>query len=71
MEKAIVHNVEEGSNVLSAWLGISEVARHLGVSDYTVRREIKRGRLAAIRVGKAIRISRADLERYVSAAAIA
>ena len=55
----------------SAWYSVSTVARWLGVTELTVRREIKRGNLAAIRVGKSIRVSRADLERYVNAAVVA
>ena len=46
-------------------LSITEASRWLGVSIRTVRREIERGRLKAIRVGRAIRISVGELRAYV------
>jgi excisionase family DNA binding protein len=39
-------------------LTVKQVARAIGVSDQTVRREVERGELPAVRVGAAIRIPR-------------
>lgn len=46
-------------------LSITEASRWLGVCVRTVRREIERGRLKAIRVGRSLRISVGELRAYV------
>jgi excisionase family DNA binding protein len=46
------------------YLSIRDTARHLRVSDRTVRRWITRGILSAIRLGKTIRIDARALERF-------
>ena len=50
-------------------LTIQEVAETMKVSDSTVRRLIRRGRLAAYKVGDRgqLRVEERDLERYVAA----
>jgi excisionase family DNA binding protein len=45
-------------------LTIQQTARALGVSNLTVYRLIKRGRLRALRVGRDFRIRYSDLGRY-------
>ena len=45
---------------------VNEVAELLRVAHGTVRREITRGRLETCRVGRAIRVSEEQLERYLS-----
>ena len=50
-------------------LSIQEVADAMGVSGQTVRRLIKRGRLAAYKVGERgqLRVKEGELERYLEA----
>jgi excisionase family DNA binding protein len=43
---------------------IREAASRLGVSNLTVYRLIKRGRLRALRVGQDFRLRDSDVERY-------
>lgn len=45
---------------------VSEVARMLGVSDYTIRRHIQRHRLPAAKLGGAVLIRQTDLEEFVA-----
>ena len=45
-------------------LTIQQTARTLGVSNLTVYRLIKRGRLRALRVGRDFRVRNSDLARY-------
>ena len=47
-------------------LTVGEVAGTMRVSNMTVYRLIKRGDLAAIRVGKNYRIRESDVDRYLS-----
>jgi len=44
---------------------VEEVSRMLGCSRRTVVREIQRGRLTAIRVGRLVRVSAQSLTAYV------
>ena len=53
--------------VLTPLRTISEVTEFLRVSERTVRREIKRGRLRAKRIGRSVFVLQSELERYVSA----
>lgn len=50
-------------------IGTPEIAELLGVTDQTVRNEIQRGHLPAIRVGRTYRVLRSDLDEYIAAAA--
>ena len=47
---------------------VFEVAERLGVVPATIRREIKRGKLKAIHVGRSVRITKAALLKYVKEA---
>jgi excisionase family DNA binding protein len=47
-------------------LDVEHVAAILGVAPWTVREEIRKGRLQSFRVGRLIRVSREALERYVA-----
>ena len=47
-------------------LSIPHVAEHLGVCTKTVRRLIQSGELLATRVGRAIRVTEADLDAYLA-----
>ena len=46
-------------------LTVTEVAEQLQVHHHTVRRHIKAGKLRAVRVGRNVRILKADLETYL------
>ncbi len=48
-----------------ACVSLAQVAQCLGVCQRTVRREIDRGRLAAFRVGRSVRIRMGELRRYM------
>jgi len=49
----------------SKLLTVQQVAEYLNVTWDTVYREVHRGRLKSVRVGRAIRITSEELERYV------
>ena len=46
-------------------VSLKDAGRILGVCVRTVRREIERDRLAAIRVGRSLRIRMSELRRYM------
>jgi excisionase family DNA binding protein len=47
-------------------LKINEVSGQLNMSKYSIRREIDRGNLQAVKIGKSVRISSEELDRYLS-----
>lgn len=51
------------STASEPFLTIPEAAAELKVSQDTIRREISRGNLKAVRIGRVIRIRRRDLDR--------
>jgi excisionase family DNA binding protein len=48
------------------FLSVGEVARRLQISEETVRRWVREGQLASIRVGRQFRIYPHDLERFLA-----
>ena len=64
------HPAQGGSPDVATALTLPQAAAYLGVHEKTVRRWIKDGRVAAVRVGVAgrYRIDRADLDLMVKAA---
>ena len=48
------------------FLTVAEVAGQLRVSNMTVYRLIKAGRLASVRVGKSYRVREDDVDRYLA-----
>ena len=54
----------KGSEMSDHLLTIQQTAGVLGVSNLTVYRLIKRGRLRALRVGRDFRVRDTDLARY-------
>ncbi len=54
----------------SECVSLREAGRRLGVCARTIRREIERGRLKAIRVGRSLRIRVEELRRYMEQQAI-
>ena len=54
-----------GSNLEDAFLTVAEVAELLKLNQQTVRNWIDQGSLPALRVGRRVRIRRADLEQML------
>ena len=54
---------------LSEVLTVSEVAEYLRVNPQTVYRKAKAGELPAVRIGRAIRFRRTELEEWLKAPA--
>jgi len=50
---------------MDALLSVREVADALGVHPETIRRLIHDGRLDAIRIGRVLRVRRAELDRFL------
>ena len=50
-----------GSDLLT----VNELARHLGISKWTVYRLVRSGEVRAVRVGERIRFRPADVDRYL------
>jgi excisionase family DNA binding protein len=63
-------SVEQSSWNHDRCVSLREAAEILGVSVRTVRREIERGRLAAFRVGRNLRMRMSELRRYMEGGAI-
>ncbi len=55
----------------SECVSVREAGRRLGVCARTIRREIERGRLKAIRVGRSLRKRISELRRYMEHQTIA
>ena len=51
-------------------VSLAVAARYLSVCQRTVRREIERGKIRAIRVGRSVRIRLSELRRYMAGQAI-
>lgn len=47
-------------------LKINDVSDQLKMSKSSIRREIDRGNLSAVKIGKSVRISSDELDRYLS-----
>ncbi len=58
---------ELGSPVLRRLLSVSEAATYLGLTPHGVRRLVWGGELPSVRVGRFVRIDRADLDAFVVA----
>ena len=50
------------------YLRAAEIARHLGISERTVRRWIAAGELPSVKLGGSRLVAKADLERVLSPA---
>ena len=55
----------ENPALLEHFLTVSEVARHLRVSNMTVYRLVNSGQLPAVRVGRGYRIRENDVRKYL------
>lgn len=52
-------------SLVERFLTVSEVAKHLRVSNMTVYRLVNSGQLAAVRVGRGYRIREDDVRKYL------
>ena len=57
---------ERTPNVTALWT-VPEAAKALRVSERTIRREVKRGKLRVKRIGRSVFVTDPELERYISA----
>ena len=48
------------------WLRLDELADAGSVSSLTLRREIARGRLTAVRIGSQLRVAESEWTRYIA-----
>lgn len=46
-------------------LSVRQIAEHLSVAQITVRRWIDAGKLPSVRLGRAVRVRRTDLEAFI------
>jgi excisionase family DNA binding protein len=53
--------LRRGSDLLT----VNELARHLGISKWTVYRLVRDGEIRAVRVGERIRFRPADVDAYL------
>lgn len=65
MPKTDAPQPQQIATSLPQLLSVDDVAASLSVSSKTVRRMIDRGTISACRVGRLVRVQRADLERYI------
>lgn len=54
-----------------AYLPVSEAATHLSVSEATIRRAIRAGKLPHIRLGRLVRVAVDDLDAFAAAHRVA
>ncbi|MET8757383.1 MULTISPECIES: helix-turn-helix domain-containing protein [Lentzea] len=54
-----------------AYLPVSEAAAHLSVSEVTIRRAIRAGKLPHIRLGRLVRVAVDDLDAFAAAHRVA
>ena len=50
----------------SRWLKVSEVAEELRINRGTAYEMVSSGQLPAVRIGKSLRVSRHELDRFVT-----
>ena len=55
----------EGERIEPELFSVREVADRLGVHPETIRRLIHEGRMDAVRVGRVLRVARADVEAFI------
>ena len=53
------------SPIIGGFLTVGEIARRLRVSNMTVYRLVRSGRLPAVRIGRGYRIREEDVRRYL------
>jgi excisionase family DNA binding protein len=58
----------EQATVAREWFSYPEAERYSGLSRVTLWRAVSRGELKAARIGRSVRISRAELDRFMEQA---
>ena len=51
---------------LNLCIGVKEAATALGISHWSVRKMVRRGRLVAVRIGRRVLIEPAELQRLIA-----
>ncbi len=59
----------EGENAVS-WVGTTEAAAQLGITNRTLYRLIDNGDVPAYRIGRVVRLKQSDLDAYLEKARI-
>ena len=65
------HTVAHNHIIEPVYLSVGDAAARLAVSEVTIRRAIRSGALAHVRIGRAVRIAIADLDAYADARRVA
>lgn len=61
----------DDKTISAAYITIANAATYLSVSDVSIRRAIRNGNLPYIRLGRALRLSLADLDAFAAAHRVA
>lgn len=56
-----------GPGVIGRYLTCAQVGDYLALTEQTVRELIRKGSIPAVKVGRNVRISEVELEKYLSA----
>ena len=59
------HTRAEGAHERDRLNPVESVAKRLGVSSFTVRRQIRTKQLRAVRVGKRVLVAESEIERII------
>jgi len=59
------------SNEIERWVGLSEIAEHLGVSKDTIRNWIKRENIPFHKIGKLYKFRISEVDKWVESGASA
>ncbi|WP_238598610.1 helix-turn-helix domain-containing protein [Saccharothrix sp. ALI-22-I] len=54
-------------NIKPVYLSVGDAAARLSVSEATIRRAVRSGELAHVRIGRAVRVAVTDLDAYAAA----
>ncbi|OKI34584.1 hypothetical protein A6A25_25285 [Saccharothrix sp. CB00851] len=65
------HTVADNNIIEPAYLSVGDAAARLSVSEATIRRAIRSGELAHVRIGRAVRVAVVDLDAYAAARRVA
>jgi excisionase family DNA binding protein len=59
--------VADDKTISAAYITIADAATYLSMSEVSIRRAIRNGNLPHIRLGRALRVSLADLDAFAAA----
>jgi len=60
-----VHNVQGAGVPAKDFLTTEDIAHHLNISEATVRRYIRSGKIKAVKLERAFRVRREDFEQFL------